>query len=194
MTATSTASKKSKGRTFQQYVARELQTVTGLPDVDICSRGMGGQGIDIMLSACARQKIPFAIECKRAESWAVSSWWMQTVANAETERMQPALIFKENRRRPYAMIYDADFGYMHAVDDTQKITWHDTQKSAISWRVKSWISEAERAAGATRSPKLTIIRPGDPAVCIIPFIDFCHLVKQWGVWNASQLEELRGLV
>jgi len=188
MTAHTPQSYKSKGRMFQQFVAAELRQAVSLPEADVVSRPMGSQGIDIMLSAKARQMIPFAIECKRAETWEISAWWRQTCTNAVAERMEPALIIRESRRRPYAVIYSRDFDYINTVaTETQHISWHEIEKRSAAWKVKTWISEAERAAGTTTIPKLVISRPGEYPVCIIPFSEFCKLLRHWADWNADQL-------
>ena len=183
MTASTPQSCKSKGRSFQQFVARELQTVTGLSESDIGSRGMGGQGIDIMLSARARQKIPFAIECKRAETWTCPNWWRQTVTNAELEHLHPALIFKENRRRAYVMMVSTTFHMLADIDTELKIEWTDMVKLSYVWRMKSWISEAERTAGMNRSPRLIIMCRDSLPITVIRFSDFCYLIRQWSQWT-----------
>lgn len=190
MTAHTPQSYKSKGRQFQQFVAAELRRTASLPEADVVSRPMGSQGMDIMLSAKARQAIPFAIECKRAEHWEISAWWRQACANASSEHMEPALIIRESRRPPYVMIYARDFDYLMATDDTQSTTWHEITKRAAAWKIKRWISEAEDAAGIESSPKLTISRPGEYPVCIIQFGKFCQLLRHWAAWNAEQLAVL----
>ena len=190
MTAHTPQSYKSKGRSFQQFVAAELRQAVSLPEADIVSRPMGSQGMDIMLSAKARQMIPFAIECKRAEHWEISAWWRQACANASSEHMEPALIIRESRRPPYVMIYTRDFDYLLAADTTQSTQWHEIKKRSAAWKIKAWISETEQAAGTKRSPKLTISRPGEYPVCIIQFRDFCRLLPHWAAWNTEQLAVL----
>ncbi len=188
MTASTPQSYKSKGRQFQQFVAEELRQTLSLPEEDVVSRPMGSQGMDIMLSAKARQMIPFAIECKRAEHWEISAWWRQTCANAASELMEPALIIKENRCKPYAMIYIRDFDYLQAVSN--ELQWYQLEKRAAAWKIKTWIREVEQAAGTTTPPKLVISRPGEYPVCIIPFSDFCILLRHWSAWNREQLSVL----
>ncbi len=104
MAANTPATRKAKGREFQKYVAECLQESLGLPPEDVVSRPMGSPGLDIMMSADAREKFPFGIECKRTEKLSIPAWWAQCTANAEAEGLVPLLVFKRNREEPLAVL------------------------------------------------------------------------------------------
>jgi len=66
----SMASRKSKARELQKYVAEKISNITDIPwgkEQLIASREMGQAGTDIRLIGEARKKFPFAVECKRTE-------------------------------------------------------------------------------------------------------------------------------
>jgi hypothetical protein len=66
----SIASRKAKARKLQQWVAKWISDITGIPcgkDELIESREMGQAGTDVKLIGPAQQLFPFAVECKRQE-------------------------------------------------------------------------------------------------------------------------------
>jgi len=80
----SVQSAKAKGRKLQQDIGKRFAEITGLKfgkDCLISSREMGQSGTDVRLIGEALEKIPFSIECKRAESWNVHSWIEQAKNN-----------------------------------------------------------------------------------------------------------------
>lgn len=98
MVATTPQSRKSKGRTFQQYVVAEiLKHYVDLTGYDVWSISMGASGLDIKLSQSAREMFPFGIECKRKESINVHSDFKQARTNADKENLIPLLVSKRNR-------------------------------------------------------------------------------------------------
>lgn len=97
MTANTPATRKDKGRKFQQKLARDIQTVFNLDPDDVVSRSMGAPGADIMLSPHAQKAFPFAVECKRAEKVTLTKWWEQTQQNADKCGLKPLLVFRQNR-------------------------------------------------------------------------------------------------
>lgn len=94
-----TSSAKAKGRVLQQWAAKKISEITGIPwgkDELISSREMGQSGTDVRLIGKAKKLFPFAIECKNQESWSLPAWIKQAKSN-----IQPStnwlLIFKKNR-------------------------------------------------------------------------------------------------
>lgn len=70
---------------------------------------MGQSGCDIYLSAAARGKMPFGIECKAQDTLSIPAWLKQTKTNAEKEKLLPLLLFKmsnfdKNRPGVYAVL------------------------------------------------------------------------------------------
>lgn len=117
MAANTPATRKAKGREFQKYVAECLQESLGLPPEDVVSRPMGSPGLDIMMSADAREKFPFGIECKRTEKLSIPAWWAQCYANAEEEDLKPMLVFRRNREPALAVMSFEDLLNMAAKNE-----------------------------------------------------------------------------
>jgi hypothetical protein len=93
------SSRKQKGRLFQQYVAKKIiEYFPSLVADDVVSRGMGGQGEDIMLSPAARKVLPISIEVKNQQALNIWASWAQAKANAKD--YAPVLIFKRNNHEP----------------------------------------------------------------------------------------------
>lgn len=70
---------------------------------------MGESGIDIKLSAEARKRFNFAIECKNVEKINIWEAWEQAKINSEKEALIPLLFIKRNRTTPL-MVLDAEQG------------------------------------------------------------------------------------
>ena len=98
------ASCKAKGRQLQNHVAEEIRTTFGLPPEDVRPAVMGETGCDIKLSHGARQRVPFAIECKKRETLNIWEALKQAEANAKAEGLKPALVFSRNRSAIYATV------------------------------------------------------------------------------------------
>lgn len=72
------SSRKQKGRSLQNRVAKDLAKITGLrygsPNDDLADlrgRLMGTPGADIVRSKDAMGCVPFYVECKNTESWSL---------------------------------------------------------------------------------------------------------------------------
>lgn len=104
MTARTTASRKAKGRRFQQEIRDDLISRLGINHGDILSTPMGQAGCDIYLSPAARSRFPFGVECKAQERIALPEWWRQCTANAAAEGLTPLLVLKQSRREPLAVL------------------------------------------------------------------------------------------
>ena len=68
---------------------------------------MGEHGLDIQLSAAARKKFPFAVECKNQES--LNVWKSLEQAESNCEGLTPLLVFKRNKSKIYAALEISDF-------------------------------------------------------------------------------------
>ena len=108
MTANTPASRKAKGRRFQQEIRDDLIRYLGIHEGDILSTSMGAPGLDLYLSPAARGRFPFGIECKRQERLSIPAWWRQCTTNAEAEGLTPLLVFRQNRQEPLAVLRWSD--------------------------------------------------------------------------------------
>ena len=104
MVATTPASRKAKGRRFQQAVRQDLIDCLGIDPGDILSTAMGQSGCDLYLSPAARERFGFGVECKAQETIALPAWWKQCAANAEAEELAPLLVLKQSRREALAVL------------------------------------------------------------------------------------------
>lgn len=105
-----TASAKDKGRRLQKWVMEKISELTGYPcgkDELIASREMGQTGTDIRLIGPAKEKFPFAVECKYQERWALPEWIQQAKANTSEDLPDWLLFIKKNRSDPI-VVMDAD--------------------------------------------------------------------------------------
>ena len=95
---------KSKGRRFQQRVARSiLDAFPHLTDDDVHSTSMGAPGEDVKLSAAARAALPLSLECKCVERLNVWQCIEQCQANCPSGAT-PCLVFSRNRAPAYAVV------------------------------------------------------------------------------------------
>lgn len=105
----SVASRKAKGREFQQYIGKKISEVTGLlfgADEDIASREMGQPGTDIRLSRKAREAFPYSVECKRQETLSIPAWIEQAKKNTLPDT--DWLLFCRRSREKAFVIMDVD--------------------------------------------------------------------------------------
>ena len=95
---------KSKGRRFQQKVARSiLDAFPHLTEDDVTSTSMGAPGEDIKLSAAARRALPLSLECKCVERLNVWQCIEQAQSNTPVGAT-PCLVFSRNRSPSYAVV------------------------------------------------------------------------------------------
>lgn len=104
MVATTPASRKAKGRRFQQQLREDLIRELNITPDDILSTAMGQGGCDLYLSPAARSVFPFGVEAKRAEALSIPAWWKQCETNASKVGLVPLLVFKRNREEPLAVL------------------------------------------------------------------------------------------
>jgi len=109
MTANTPRSRKSKGRGFQNYIVADIRRITGLCDDDVRSNGMGQPGADVVLSTHGKKTFPYAVECKRTESWNIHEWWRQAERNANLEGLKPLLVLRRNNESARVMMKWGDF-------------------------------------------------------------------------------------
>ena len=100
-----TRSAKAKGRRLQNPIAAAFRWAFKLEEADVHPALMGESGIDIKLSTSAREKIPYAIECKNVEKINVWDAIKQAEANGASEKLTPAVVLFRNRMpQPYVAI------------------------------------------------------------------------------------------
>ena len=103
------ASCKKKGRALQNLVRDSLTAELGIPPEDILSVPGGVPGCDILLSASARRRFPYGIECKNQASLRLGEALDQTVRNAEIAGLTPLLVFKRRGESPWAVLPWVEF-------------------------------------------------------------------------------------
>ena len=104
----STATRKAKGRKFQQWVASKLQEVFELPPEDVVSNSMGNQGEDIRLSAKAKDLFPYSVECKAGRGFSnVYKAFDQSKANKGN--CTPVVMIKGDYREPLVILEFKDY-------------------------------------------------------------------------------------
>ena len=104
MVAGTPQSRKSKGKGFQNSLRDDLIDRLGIDPGDILSTAMGQSGCDLYLSPAARERFPFAVECKAQEAIALPAWWKQCTRNAAAEGLAPLLVLKQSRREALAVL------------------------------------------------------------------------------------------
>lgn len=108
MTANTPASRKAKGRRFQQAIVADLIRELSIDPGDVQSTAMGQSGCDLYLSPAARERFGFGVECKAQEAIALPAWWKQCESNASKVGLIPLLVFKRNREEPLAVLRWSD--------------------------------------------------------------------------------------
>jgi len=101
-----TQSAKAKGRRLQQWVRDILIEKLNIHNEDIESRSMGASGEDLIMARAAREKFPYAIECKNQE--AVNVWKSYEQAQANSKAYEPLLVIKRNNSKPLVVV-DAEY-------------------------------------------------------------------------------------
>ena len=104
-----TRSAKNKGKRLQNKVALLIRELFNLSDKDVKSTTMGESGLDIQLSEAAREKFPYAIECKKHARFAIYNIFKQAKANATKEKLTALLIIEQDRSEPLAILTLEDF-------------------------------------------------------------------------------------
>lgn len=105
MVAKTVASRKQKGRVFQQWVRDKIIEVFNLEIDDVKSTASGQSGEDVQLSPAARKVFPYSVECKAQESVSLWNFWKQAKSNSKS--YHPILFIKRSRHEPLVVI-DAD--------------------------------------------------------------------------------------
>lgn len=106
--ATTTASRKAKGRKLQQLIRDKILLMFHeLTENDVQSTPMGVSGIDVQLSEAARKKFPYAIESKNQEK--LNIWSALEQSAGDNRDLTPLLIFKRNRSEVYCALRFDDF-------------------------------------------------------------------------------------
>jgi len=104
-------SRKAKGRRFQNWVAKNFSSVSGIPwgmDKDIQGREMGQSGVDIKFYGLARKLFPFSVECKAQETFALPQWIKQAKSSL-IKGTAWVLFMKQNRQEPLVLMEAKEF-------------------------------------------------------------------------------------
>ena len=97
------SSSKAKGRRLQKEVRDAL--LCAFPELapdDIKVAIMGESGADLHFSPAARARIPLSIERKNVEK--LNVWQALKQAEGNANGHTPALVFRRNRSRTYAVL------------------------------------------------------------------------------------------
>ena len=110
--AKTAATRKAKGRKFQQWVRDALlNAFKTLSEDDVRSTSMGAGGEDILLSPAARKLFPYSVECKHHKSFAIYKVYEQAADNAKKSQpvfgYQPVAFIKADHKKPLVVL-DAD--------------------------------------------------------------------------------------
>jgi len=106
-----TSSKKAKGRRLQNKIAERISKLLNLPwgyDEVIAPREMGQSGTDIRLVGEAKEKFPFAIECKNQERWDLREWIQQAKANTSDDLPNWLLFIAKNRMKEPLVVMESE--------------------------------------------------------------------------------------
>ena len=96
-------SAKSKGKRLQNLIRDLIKEAFSLSDDDIRTAVGQENGADIKLSAKAKAKFPFALECKsRAEFKTLYQYLDQ--AKGHDPKLVPLVVMKGDRREPIVML------------------------------------------------------------------------------------------
>lgn len=90
---------KSKGRRLQNWTAKRISEITGIPqgrDELIQGREMGQAGVDIKLYGKAKEMFPFSVENRNQETWSIPKWIKDAKKN-QAKGTDWLLIIKKNR-------------------------------------------------------------------------------------------------
>ena len=107
------SSRKAKGRNLQKWAVEKIAELIcyKLPEnkdeSHIRSREMGQAGVDVVLSNKARQRFPFAVECKNQEKINIAEFMKQAKSN-KTEYTRPLLIVKNKTLKEPVIIMEWD--------------------------------------------------------------------------------------
>jgi hypothetical protein len=104
--ATTTQSRKQKGRRLQQYIVDKIRELhPSLTERDCSSTPMGVSGDDVQLSEAAAKLFPFSVEAKNTEK--LNIWAALEQSESGNRDLTPLVVFKRNRSDVYcAMKFD----------------------------------------------------------------------------------------
>ena len=107
-----TASKKAKGRNLQKWAAEKIAGILNykMPDEKdlqlVKSREMGQQGTDVVLRGFARERFPFAVECKAQEQLHIIQFIGQAKKNMTDDLPNWLLVIKNKSIKEPVIITD----------------------------------------------------------------------------------------
>lgn len=107
-----TSSAKAKGRRLQQQVRDLLRTIgkpRGLVAEDIESRGMGQNGVDLILSPAAKKVFNLSIECKNVEKLNVITTFKEHYDKYAEDSSLKLLIHSKNNSATLVTLNLLDF-------------------------------------------------------------------------------------
>lgn len=133
---------KTKGRTFQKEIARDIAELVGCEVgenelVESCP--MSQSGVDIRLRGHAQKDFPFSVECKRQEHLAIPQWIKQADANL-IKNTNWLLVCKQNHKKAIVVLDYAVF--MRMVKTSNKLKKLRTELKEVK-------NEKQRCNGET---------------------------------------------
>jgi hypothetical protein len=118
-----TSSAKAKGRKLQQEVRDALRKAGvehGLVDGDIESRGMGQNGVDVILSPAAQKVFDLYIECKQVEKLNVVSTFYEHFNKYADKPGLKLLVHGRNRTESMITLKFIDFMELLTKSESQQ--------------------------------------------------------------------------
>jgi hypothetical protein len=107
-----TSSAKAKGRRCQDLVRdalRSLGITRGLVAEDIESRGMGQNGVDVILSPAAMRVFPLDVECKNVESLNVTTTFWKHFNGYKDRVTSKILVHMKNHHKPLVTLLFSEY-------------------------------------------------------------------------------------
>lgn len=129
-----TSSAKAKGRGLQQKIRdmyREMGKRANLVDDDIESRGMGQNGVDLILSPAARRVFNHDIECKKHARCSVGPQFKEHFKKYKDRATLKLLFHEDNRSEALVTMRATDFFVMM----THLLNLEDLKPEEISGRM-----------------------------------------------------------
>ncbi len=122
------SSGKAKGRRLQDWTCEQISKITGIKwgkDELIAPREMGQTGTDVRLIGIAKEKFPFAVECKNCEGWSIPGWIDQAKANKQD--FSTWLLICKRNRHDEVVVMDADF-FFDLYEQYLNLVWSQGHK------------------------------------------------------------------
>jgi len=100
-------SAKAKGRNLQNWVRNQFIKLGFLPG-DVKTAIMGEPGADVKFSPAVEKAVPYHIECKSRQKFAIYTIYKKAQESIKGEK-PILLVIKQNKERPLVVVDAEDF-------------------------------------------------------------------------------------